>query len=34
MQKKPYTVHLKGKDKNKCCHYSSALNINGWDDVI
>lgn len=19
-----------GTDKNKCCHYSSALNINGW----
>lgn len=33
---KPYTVHLEGKDrnKNKCCHYSSALNSNGWDDVI
>lgn len=33
---KPYTVRLEGKDrnKNKCCHYSSALNSNGWDDVI
>lgn len=32
MQKKPYTVHFhleEGRDKNKCCHYSNALNING-----